>query len=168
MDIQLLAALSENALVEFFVPGSGAQYIDLSQTELYVKCHIILGNGEAIPAIPNDPEDPIPDDARVGPVDNILHSLYRQVDVFGGDHLVSTSGLNYPYKSMIDVLLKYDVGAKQSQLESQLYFKDTTYYMGDPDPIAGANQGLKAKQTYSVESKKIDMQGWLNVDVFQA
>ncbi len=46
---------------------------------------------------------------------------------------------------MIDVLLKYDVGAKLSQLESQLYFKDTAYYMGDPDPIVGGNQGLKAR-----------------------
>ncbi len=70
MDIQHLAALSEHAPVEFFVPGSGAQYIDRSQTELYVKCHIIMGNWDAIPAIPND---------------------------------------------------------KQSQLESQLYFKDITY-----------------------------------------
>ncbi len=68
---------------------------------------------------------------------------------------------------MVDVLLKYDVGAKQSQLESQLYFKDRHYYMGDPDPIAGANLGFKAMQKYSAESKKTDMQGWLNVDVFQ-
>ncbi len=52
MDIQPLAALSKKAKVEFFVPGSGAQYIDLSQTELYDKCHIILGNGDDIPAIP--------------------------------------------------------------------------------------------------------------------
>ncbi len=152
-------SLKWNAPVEFFVPGSGAQYIDLSQTKMYVKCHIILRNGDAILIIPNDPEDPIPDAVRVGPVNNFLHSLYRQVDVFSGDHLVSKSGLNYPYKSMIDVLLKYDVGAKQSQLESQPYFKDTTYYMGDPDPIAGGNQGLKARQKYSADSKKIYMHG---------
>ncbi len=52
-----------------------------------------------------------------------------------GEHIWS----QLSYKSMIDVLLKYDVDAKQSQLESQLYFKDTTYYMGDHDHIAGAN-----------------------------
>ncbi len=39
--------------------------------------------------------------------------------------------------------------------------------MGDPDPIAGANQRQKARQNYSAESKKIDMQGQLNVDVFE-
>ncbi len=49
--IQSLTTLSENARVEFLVPGSGAQYIDLSQTELCVKFHIILGNVNDIPAL---------------------------------------------------------------------------------------------------------------------
>ena len=167
VDVLPISTISENAPIEFLVPGSGAQYISLADTKLYVKCHIVQGDGSPLPSIPINPEELVPDAARVGPVNNFLHSLWRQPDVFWGDRLVSSSGLNYPYKSYIDVLLNNDTGAKQSQLQAQMFYKETAFFMADVDPIAGGNSGFQTRHEFFKESHRVDMQGPLYVDVFQ-
>ena len=116
IDALPIAPLSENAPVEFVVPGSGAQYIDLKETQLYVKCSLRMGNGSAIPGIPDDDQSP-KEDAYVSVTHNLLNSLWKQVDVFMGDKLISTSGQNYPYKSYIDVLLNKGMDAKKTNFE---------------------------------------------------
>ena len=168
IDVLPISTLSENAPVEFLVPGSGAQYINLKDTRLYVNCHITLRDGSPLPEIPEIDSEPVKDEAIVSVTNNFLHSLWRQMDIFFGDKLVSSSGLNYPYKSYIDVLLNNGEDAKQSQLQAQMFYKDTGTYMDDSDSYRGANEGLISRRSFFEKSGKVDMEGPIYADIFQA
>ncbi|KFM62900.1 hypothetical protein X975_04584, partial [Stegodyphus mimosarum] len=113
-----LANVSEGSPVEFNVSGSGDDYLDLSQTQLYVKV-IILKNDVK----------PITAESKVGPVNRFLHSIFSQVDISLNEKLVFTSNNTYPYRAMIEKLLNHGLDTKTSQLSSELFFKDTGEHM---------------------------------------
>jgi hypothetical protein len=104
--------------VEFLITNAGFEFIDLSKTKLYVKCHITKSDGTKVATTDKVTLANLP-----------LQTMWQQVDIYWQNRLVSSSGLTYPYKAMLDVLLNYGEGAKKTQLQSQLYWKD------DPDAI---------------------------------
>ncbi len=165
VDVQPSSTVTEQSPVEFLVPGAGNQYFSLPDTELYVKFHILHEDGTPLPEA--DPGEPFPDMARVAPINNFLHSLWRQIDVFWGDRLVSSSGMNYPHKSIVDLLLSDGREAKDTQLQAQLYYKDTANFLGDINYPESGNEGMVARGYLTKQSRKVDMHGPLNIDVFQ-
>ncbi len=109
---------------EFVINNAGYEFIDLSKLRLYVKCHIERTDGSALTK----------DDK--GTLTNLpLQSFWRQVDVYFQNRLVSTSGMIYPYKAMLDVLLNYGSEAKKTQFQSQLFIKDTHDAIDATDPV---------------------------------
>src|SRR5688572_5764270 len=77
---QPVSSLSDTNVVEFFVAGTGEEYIDLSKTKLYVRAKITKPNGTLL----SEEESKL-----VAPINNWLHSLFSQLDVFLNDRLVS-------------------------------------------------------------------------------
>ncbi|GFT46274.1 transposable element Tcb2 transposase [Trichonephila clavipes] len=75
-----LSNVFDNAPVEFHISGSAEDYIDLSQTQLYVKAKIVKVDNT-----------PITKDDTIGPVNLFLHSLFSQADVSLNDRVVSNS-----------------------------------------------------------------------------
>ena len=92
------------------------------------------------------------------PVNNWLHYLFSQVDVYLNDTLVTPSSNTYPFRSYVETLLSYGADAKKTQLTSQLWCKDTT--------ANGGNLGLVQRGRYLAESRVVDMMGRLHVDLF--
>ena len=76
------------------------------------------------------------DQSNVAPVNNFLHSLFRQVDVYLNGKQVTPAMGTYAYRSYIETLLNYDVSAKQSQFSSALYYKDTPGQMDKVGALA--------------------------------
>ena len=111
-----------NSAITFLIAGTD-EYIDLSKTILTVTGKIMkkdgttkLGGG---------------DQSNVAPVNNFLHSLFRQVDVYLNGKQVTPAMGTYAYRSYIETLLNYDVSTKQSQFSSALYYKDTATKMDE-------------------------------------
>ena len=109
-----------NSAITFLIAGTD-EYIDLSKTILTVTGKITkkdgttkLGGG---------------DQSNVAPVNNFLHSLFRQVDVYLNGKQVTPAMGTYAYRSYIETLLNYDASAKQCQFSSALYYKDTATKM---------------------------------------
>ena len=92
------SALSGSGPLEFELTASGDDYLDLSQCYLSLKCKVTNGDGSAIRTKLTSTEgtSSAGDQASIGPVNLVLHSLFRQVDVTFNDTLVSTSGDTYP------------------------------------------------------------------------
>ena len=70
---------------------------------------------------------------------------------------------------MIETLFNYGGDAKSSQLSMAMFYKDTPGKMDVVDPVAddaGANMGLKARYTFTQESKTVDMVGPIHSDIF--
>jgi hypothetical protein len=74
-------------------------------------------------------------------------------------------GTNYPYKSIVDVLLANGEDAKKTQLQSQLFYKDTAAHMDETS--AGSNMGFNWRQNMSTKSKNMEMMGPLYLDLAQ-
>ena len=109
-----------NSAITFLIAGTD-EYIDLSKTILTVTGKITKKDGTS--KLDGN------DQSNVAPVNNFLHSLFRQVDVYLNGKQVTPAMGTYAYRSYIETLLNYDVSAKQSQFSSALYYKDTAGQM---------------------------------------
>ena len=78
--------------------------------------------------------------SNVAPVNNFLHSLFRQVDVYLNGKQVTPAMGTYAYRSYIETLLNYDVSAKESQFSSALYYKDTATQMEETGTLEWSSQ----------------------------
>ena len=107
------STISDGSVIEFRIPGTSSEYVDLQRCRLKVKLRIVDNQGTPIVA-----ED------QVGLVNLSLSSIFRQVDVQMQEKLVSSEiNICYPYKAIIDVLLKYGFDVKEGLLQSELYYK---------------------------------------------
>ena len=109
-----------NSAITFLIAGTD-EYIDLSKTILTVTGKITKKDGTT--KLGGN------DQSNVAPVNNFLHSLFRQVDVYLNGKQVTPGMGTYAYRSYIETLLNYDVSAKQSQFSSALYYMDTAGQM---------------------------------------
>lgn len=82
-----ISTLTDDAPIEFVVPGNGDEYTDLSQTMIQLTASIVKSNGTAVTT---DEEA-----KTVGPVNNWLHSLFSQVDMFMNQKLVTPQNNTY-------------------------------------------------------------------------
>lgn len=148
-----ISSLTDDSPIEFVVPGLGDEYLDLANTLIHVKARIIKADGtKMVPATDKD----------VGPVNNWLHSLFSQVDLYVNQKSVSPQNNTYAYRAYIETLLNYDDGAKKSHLSCALWFDDTPQKMDDCE---NANAGLVNRRTFTSDSDYVDMIGHLHVDL---
>ena len=102
----------------------------------------------------------------MAPANNWLHSLFSQVDIYLNGTTPSTN--MYPYHAYIETLLSYGSEAKETQLTSQLWYKDTggrkdAVNIVDEDVM---NRGLVSRRAHVTQSRVVDMMGRLHVDLF--
>ena len=148
------STLSEGSSFEFHIPGSGALYTDWSTTRLVLKVRMLQADGS-----------PPPNPNTGAPVNLTLQSLFRQVDVLvGGKNITSEVGINYPYKAIMDIILFFGMGVKESELQSEMYFKDT----GSMDAVPpGNNSGLMTRAAYFGSGSEVQITGPLKIDLSQ-
>ena len=154
---QPTASLDSGGPVEFLIPGSGDDYLDLANTMLHVQAKITRADGHDLDA-----------DETVGPVNNWLHSMYSQIDLYLNGTLVTSSSNTYAYRAYIETLLSYGPEAKSTQLTNQLWCKDTSDRMDAVQLAAGAapNRGFVSRRRHTSRSRMVDMMGRLHVDMF--
>ncbi|GFT24440.1 uncharacterized transposon-derived protein F54H12.3 [Trichonephila clavipes] len=87
-----IANVTDGGPVEFLLSGSGEDYLDLSQTQLYVKAKILKNDGKVLT------------DDKIGPVNLYLHSLFSQVDISLNGRNVSSSNNTYPYRAILETI----------------------------------------------------------------
>ena len=148
-----LATLAAGAPIEFAVSGATADYIDLSNTYLYVKAKVLRQDGTNPPA-----------DAVFAPVNYWLHSLFSQVDVLLNNTLVTPSENTYPYRAYIESTLNYGREAKTTHLTSALYYQDTASQMNSLN--GDNNAGFRERHARAVAGRDVDMIGRLHCDIF--
>ena len=134
-----------DSAITYLIAGTD-EYIDLSKTILTVRGEITKGDGTKLTG---------GGQTDVAPVNNFLHSLFRQVDVYLNGKQVTPAMGTYPYRAYIETLLNYDASAKESQFTSALYYKDTATKMDD----AGALPQLKEVKIKLKNSSETD--GWM-------
>ena len=151
-----LANIHDGGPVEFNISGNGEDYMDLSQSYLYVKVKIVKPDGTNLK-----------NDDKVAPVNLFLHALFSQIDVSLNERTITSSSNSYPYRAYIETLLNYGEDAKKSILTCECFYKDKFLTATDPTLAANGNPGLKKRYELTKESKTVDLIGPLHCDVFQ-
>jgi len=151
--------VSSCAPIEFDITVSGDDYIDFAISFLHVKVKIERANGTALDAADT-----------VGPVNNLLHGLFSQVDVSLNGTLITNSTNTYPYRAYLENLLSYGPTAKGSQLTSEMFYKDESgkFDRANPshDDEAMKNKGLPKRTVSFARSKEVNLVGRLHTDIF--
>ena len=130
-----------DSAITFLIAGTD-EYIDLSKTILTVTGNIMKKDGTT--------KLTGGDQSNVAPVNNFLHSLFKQVDVYLNGKQVTPAMGTYAYRSYIETLLNYDVSAKESQFSSALYYKDTATKMEETGTLEWSSQTVNYKTAGNV------------------
>ena len=165
--------------INFLVTGTD-EYIDLSKTTLTVTGKIVKDNESVLDGA---------NQTNVAPVNNFLHSLFKQVDVYLNGKQVTPAMGTYPYRAYIETLLNYDASAKESQFSSALYYKDTATHMDETGSLPSSqtinyknvssqnaslknyipgtgNQGFAKRSKFIQNSKQFVSSGPIFADIF--
>ena len=134
-----LSSVQNNDSAITFVIAGTDEYLDLSKTILVVEGKVVPGTGGDLST----------GQASIAPVNNFLHSLFRQVDVYFNGKQVTPAMGTYAYRSYLETLLNYDVSAKESQLSSAMYYKDTA---GQMDEAGSLPSSMTIKNVTAVTS----------------
>ena len=163
--IQPPTGFDKNPVIEFKIPGNSANYIDLSQTEIYVKCRITNSKDRS-----TTPTSTMitSNNKPIFPINNFLHSLFENINVRFNNTLVEQSNNMYPYRAYLEDLLNYDSESKSTFLTQQCFFKDSnsnfnslTYNNGESEYYALLNlpetDYYNAQQTFNYSNdQKVD------------
>ncbi|CAC5365504.1 unnamed protein product [Mytilus coruscus] len=142
-NVRPTSTITDSSPILFDISGqNGLEYLDLFNSQIHVKLRVLHD-------------------------DNSVLAADENIDVsIQGKALSTTSGY-YPYKAYIQTLLRYGSDAKQSQLSTQLWLKDTNGHFDDVDFTNGDNTNGMVRMAYIRGSKLLDLQGPIMHDLFQ-
>lgn len=163
VDYRPTSLLSSAGSLNFTIPPTGSQYINLKKTHLHLKVKLVKGDGTEIQAA-----------EMVAPINLTLHSLFNQVDVQLQQQLVSRTGSQtYGYKAYIETVLEYGGEAKRTQLQPQGFYKDKAGQMDDitfdPDDLGHfiPDDGILQRYGAFINSTTVELAGPIMADICQ-
>ncbi|XP_030434113.1 uncharacterized protein F54H12.2-like [Gopherus evgoodei] len=104
-------------------------------------------------------------DATVGLVNYPVASIFSQLDVTLGDHLVSQSNNCYPYRAFIESVLSYSNDTLATQFSAGLFYKDTAGPHKEME-LDGRNLGFVRRAKLMAQSRIVELLGHLHSDLF--
>ena len=138
----LASVNGETPLIEFIVPAMADRYTDLEDMYLYVKIRYELEGKAAADT--------------VGPVNNLLHSMFSKVELTLQDKCVTSSSQYYAYKAYLEKLLGFGSEAKKTYARTAGWIKESGDNMGVPDKDRAA--AFKEKTTIElIDRLHLDM-----------
>ena len=94
-------------------------------------------------------------------VNNFFHSMFSSIDLYENNKLVTSNMNTYPYGVYLDNLFSYGSDMKSNQLKAREFWEED-----EPvnfDELTNVN--MKARATPVAESKSLELQGRLHLDL---
>ena len=110
-----IASINSGGAIEFVITSGVNEYILLRETTLYVKFRVILSKIDRTNVSLDDWKS-------VSVVNNVLHSMWSQIDLKIGDTQTTVSLQTYPYRSYLECLLGFTEEAKKTYLSAAGWF----------------------------------------------
>lgn len=145
------------SVIEFVCLGHGDTYRDLSS--IYLRLRVRLLKNRQDDEYSNIGGDR-PHSSSV--VNNLLHSLFKQVSISLNGTPIAQSNNDYAYRAYFENLLNYGRDASDTHLDSVGWDIDD----GDLDALdVNKNSGYKARSNRMLDSKVIELYGRLHGDL---
>ena len=147
------SAISEHAPLTFEIPGSEADFTDLSNTFLKLRIKVTTANG-----------DPITDEnaPTLSLSNNALNTLFSQVDVTLNDTLISQSSNLHGYRAYVENLLSYNSLTKNGFLQMEGFCTDIAGSFDNPT----ANTGHAERRKWIKDGTELELLGRIHSDLF--
>lgn len=149
-----ISALSDTAPIEFLVTASGDEYIDLAHTTLHVIAKIK-------PDVTSSSSETNSTGPEIAPINNWIHSMFSQIDVYLNQKCISPPSNNYAYRAYLENLLNYGDLAKNSHLTASLWIEDDAGKFNDL-----GNTGYIKRKNISANEAEIELYSNLHCDIF--
>nr|XP_022298542.1 uncharacterized protein F54H12.2-like [Crassostrea virginica] len=135
---------SDTAPIEFEIKGQGDEYVDLSQTYIQMLVKFTKDNGTALTG----------STGVSSPVNNIVHSLFSEIDLSLNGKVITPGTDTYPYKAYLEKLLSYEHNTLNTQMKAcTMWYKDTPAAMDD---LELEDKSYVAKE-FTVSSDKVNI-----------
>lgn len=140
--------------IEFFIRGADGLYLDLNNSKLEIKAKITNENGTNIAAA-----------NVVGPLNDILNSMFMSVEMELGGVLITDPNTKYAFRAILENIINYSQIVTKTRLLAEGWIKDTAAHQQDTDP-AGANEGLHDRAQGFNNSHTVCLIGRPHLDLF--
>ena len=110
-----ISSLDSNAPIEFNITGTGEHYFQFNKSYLLIKAKVTHIENTLFSA----------NNQKCYPINNLFHSIIKQIDFYMNDKFISSSYNNYAYISYLQDLMNFSSDIQSSLLTSQLWLKDT-------------------------------------------
>lgn len=175
----------QTGTIQFDIPATSTHYVNMSETELHVTAMI-----RKIDTADTTKTTIIAAADEIGPINNFMHSMFSQIEVFLNNESVENSNNTYGYRAYLDNLLNFNKESKETFLQTDLYYQDTAGEMenlaiektpykvelaasADTPPVYSlnvteenqVNQGYIARRNRCI-GKAVEMKGRIHSDIF--
>ena len=149
-----LNSLGNADVLEFIIPGTSNEVIDMNNTSIYIKAKITDDKGADLA-----------DTVKVQPINNLLAGLFRYQELNINGQLVTRASRETPYKDQLIKLTQYDMndnGSLKGQNDLCGFKMDT---VGKGDAHTTNTNGL-LRAVWIAESKSFELRGKPCIDQF--
>ena len=151
-----ISLINDKAPITIVAQGAPNQCWALHKSFLTVTCKITKDDGT-----------PIVGGSDVTTANNVLDSLFQQIDVELGDKQVSDNNILYGYRSIMDNLLSYSEEAQKTWMRGAIFAKDTVGQLGIFSKADdSANVGAKERGVNFNLSAEVQLSGRPHCDIF--
>ncbi len=154
-----ISSLSSSASpINFEINTGSDEYIQFKETELYLRIRIDLQTKSKTKILTSE------DWKLISPVNNLLHSMIKQVTVSIGNREITTSNNTYAYTAYVDRLLYEGKNAKETSLASALWYIDSPAHM---EAVNQARQAWITNKDSSdlAKGQELELIDKLNLDI---
>lgn len=138
-----------DAKLEFKINGNSNQYIDFSDSFLYLKLKVVQEDGSDLEEGDN-----------VSTTNNFLHSIFSQSEVYITNKLFEHANNCYGVKSYLENILSFGSDHLYSQGKCALFIKDTNGCLAKD-----SNLGYRERKSFISESKILELCDRLKLDI---
>ena len=139
-----------NGPITFNIKGNDVHYLDCSQMLLYVRGSIVQSSGDGT-------LKPYAE-AKIAPVNNLLHSLFQQCTVHLNETQITPNSSLYAYRSYIETELAFGGDYKNTQGRAAMYIQDAA-------AISVDDAGFKKRNEVTNDGQVFDMIGKPCIDI---
>ena len=151
VDYYPINTLTADAPIEFIIPGSSEDYIDVSNTRLYIRFKILHEDGSKVKQA----------DDVVGINNLAISTLFQDAALKIGDTQVQGGASDYPYRGYFKNVMQFTPAAQKSHMQAIGWYKDEAGKFDD-----AANTGFVTRQNLVGASDSIELLGPLYFDFF--
>lgn len=151
VDYHPLNTLSSGGPIEFIIPGSSEDYIDVGSTNLYVRFKVLHEDGSIV----NQTND------IVGFNNLPIAALFSDAFLKIGEAQVQGGASDYPYRGYFKTVMQFTPSAQSSDMTAMGWYKDEA---GKFDDLS--NKGFVKRQKLVGNSDTVEIMGPLYFDFF--